>query len=282
MALFALSFPLADVLLGSWGVLALIGLRNAFGMAVIFLAWRLVERRVPMAGLPWLRGVLIGGAGFGVGSTMLLMAQSMTDPVTISLVIAVMPLAAVGLEVLFDGRRLTRWFVIGLALVLVGGALATGESMADAQVGPGLALGMLSTLVYSWGSRATVKGLPGLSPLTQTMLTTNGMAVFCMIAFGVGHLAGWEAAHLQKLDTTGSGVFVLYAVLGLALSQVLWVTAVGRIGVGIASFHVNAVPFYVMVILVAFGGSWNPQQVAGAVIVVTGVILSQKRRRIRG
>ena len=281
MALFALSFPLADVLLGAWGPLALIGIRNILGLAVVFVAWRMIERRAFVAGLPWARGFVIGALGFGVGSMMLLVAQSMTDAVTVSLVVASMPLVAVALEVLLDGRRLNRWFVLGLGLVLFGGALATGESVAQAQLGPGLLVGAMSTLFYTWGSRATVKNLPGLSPLTQTMLTTTGMAGFGAVALAIGYFAGLEGAHLEPLDQAQLAALLLYAMVGLALSQVMWVTAVGRIGIGLASFHINAVPFYVMVILVVFGGNWNAQQIIGAGIVVGGVILSQKRLRAR-
>jgi drug/metabolite transporter (DMT)-like permease len=278
MALFALSFPLAEGLLDVWGPLALIGVRNALGVTAIFIAWRLIERQVAVAGLPWLRGGLIGGAGFGIGSTLLLVTQSMTDAVTTALVVAAMPLAAVALEVVLDGRRLTAWFIAGLILVLVGGAMATGESLSQAQVGSGLVLGMVSTVFYSWGSRATVKNLLGYSALTQTMLTTTGMAVFSLLALGLGWLMGWDVARMQGLDGAQITALGAYAFLALAVSQVMWVSAVGRIGVGLASFHLNAVPFYVMVILVIMGGSWNPQQVVGAAIVAAGVVLSQSGR----
>ena len=44
-----------------------------------------------------------------------------------------------------------------------------------------------------------------------------------------------------------------------------------------ASFHLNAAPFYVMLILFLIGGSWIWNQTIGAIIVIIGVILAQKK-----
>ena len=68
---------------------------------------------------------------------------------------------------------------------------------------------------------------------------------------------------------------MLYAVTGLALSQVLWILSVGQLGIGLASLHINAAPFYVMAILYALGGPWNATQALGAAIVGVGVLIAQ-------
>jgi drug/metabolite transporter (DMT)-like permease len=43
----------------------------------------------------------------------------------------------------------------------------------------------------------------------------------------------------------------------------------------------NAVPFYVMLIVFLFGGPWNWWQSAGAVIVVAGALIAQGFLRVR-
>ena len=48
-----------------------------------------------------------------------------------------------------------------------------------------------------------------------------------------------------------------------------------RIGVTIAAIHVNVVPFYVVVLMILFGGSLNLWQLGGAILVAAGVILAQ-------
>jgi drug/metabolite transporter (DMT)-like permease len=56
------------------------------------------------------------------------------------------------------------------------------------------------------------------------------------------------------------------------------VKGVGEIGIAIASFHLNAAPFYVMIVMVAFGQSLQITQVIGAAILAFGVILSQTKK----
>ena len=61
----------------------------------------------------------------------------------------------------------------------------------------------------------------------------------------------------------------------LGSSQLLWIISVGRIGIGAASMHMNAVPFYVMLMVFTLGGPWNWAQTFGAVIVVVGALVAQ-------
>ena len=65
---------------------------------------------------------------------------------------------------------------------------------------------------------------------------------------------------------------------GMALSQVMWIASVGHLGVAVAAFHINVAPFYVMLLMIALGGSWSWPQAIGAAIVAFGVLLSQERR----
>jgi drug/metabolite transporter (DMT)-like permease len=68
---------------------------------------------------------------------------------------------------------------------------------------------------------------------------------------------------------------LIYACLALGLSQVFWIKAVGEVGIGIASFHLNATPFYVMIIIFVFGSEWNWMQALGAAILTIGTLLAQ-------
>jgi drug/metabolite transporter (DMT)-like permease len=72
------------------------------------------------------------------------------------------------------------------------------------------------------------------------------------------------------------GALAIFAIGGLAISQMLWIVAVGKLGVGLAALHINATPFYVMLILFALGGAWNWMQAFGALLVAIGVIIAQE------
>lgn len=276
IALYALGFPAAEILLQDWGVIALIALRNILGLALLLAVWPLLESWRNIQTAPWVKGLKIGGFGFGFGSALLLLTQWLTNGVTAALAAACMPVIAVAMEVVLDGRRLSAHFVAGVCLVLVGGLLASGLDVSNARFGIGLLLGLLATVLFTWGSRATVKGLPGVSQYTQVVVTTAGMAAVTTLAFVVMSMLSLPLAHTATLALHGWMLLLVYAWLSLAISQTLWIHSVERLGIGVASFHLNATPFYVMLLFVAMGGDWRWTQAVGAVILAIGVVLSQR------
>jgi drug/metabolite transporter (DMT)-like permease len=188
-----------------------------------------------------------------------------------------MPLAAVTLEVILDGRRISRWFLIGIILVLFGGFLATGATLDSVSFGLrlGAVLIFLPAAIFAWGSRATVKNLPEMTSLGQATITTFGMVVFALVLYVICNLFFQFIGPYPEITIRHFGLLLIYAWFGFAISQILWIRGVRGLGIGIASFHLNALPFYVMFFLFLLGESWNWQQAIGAVIVTTGVILSQ-------
>ncbi len=273
--LFALGFPAADQLLQTWGVMTLIALRNLLALITMIFLIFVLEQNVQVQKLPWAKGFWIGGLGFGCGSLLLLVAQTMTNATTAALAAAAMPIFAVSLEVALDGRRVSGRFLIAVALVLFGGALAAGVIPGKSSIGTGFALGLLASGIFAWGSRKTVKSFPTLSPLSRTVITTNGMfgftAIPCLAAMFYEH--AWLT--LGSIDISKIGLLFIYACLALGLSQVFWIKAVDDIGIGIASFHLNATPFYVMIIVFILGSEWNWMQTVGAAVLTAGTLLAQ-------
>ena len=273
--LFATGFPAADKLLQTWGVITLIALRNLLALIVMISLIFFLEKSVVLRKLPWLKGFWVGGIGFGFGSLLLLIAQAMTDATTAALAAAAMPIFAVGLEVALDGRRLSARFLLAVALVLFGGALAAGVKLGESSISLGFALGLLASGIFAWGSRETVKSFPSLSPLTRTAVTTSGMFGFVAIPCLVAMFFQYSWSAVGTLDTSNVGLLIIYACLALGISQIFWIKAVDEIGIGIASFHLNATPFYVMIIVYLFGSDWNWMQVLGAAILTVGTLLAQ-------
>jgi len=247
----------------------------------IIVVWFLVEGGTVFRTARWGKAFWIGAIGFGIGSVLFVTTQSLTDPVTTALAAATMPVAGVALEVVLDGRKLTGAFVTGVILVLLGGYLATGLNLQQAGFGLGAVLGLVSAALFAWGSRATVKSLPGMTPLGRSAVTSVGMMGFCVLALGVGIVFGTGGTTMPGFDGRSLALMLVYAWIALSVSQVLWISGVGSLGIGVASFHLNAAPFYVMLILVALGGSWSWQQVVGAAVLAAGVILSQRHAGFR-
>lgn len=66
-----------------------------------------------------------------------------------------------------------------------------------------------------------------------------------------------------------------FSVGSLGISQLMWIMSVERLGIGLSALHINAAPFYVMIILFAMGGLWDWGQAAAAALVALGVLVAQ-------
>ncbi len=272
----AAGFPAAEALIDSWPRLSLVAGRFAMALLLLLPLVLLVEgwpRRVP-----WGRVLWIGGFGLGGTAILILSAQTVTDPVTVAVISSVSPLAATVIEWWKERRPLTRAFLWGLLASVVGGLIAS----AGGEAGTGnLLLGGLfavgSAFLYSWSAYETARCLPGRSGLTQGMLTIAGGLLAMLLVVAVWGLLGREVAPAPEgLGALRFGQLAVYGMGGLALAQVLFMVGVQRIGVALTSFHLNIAPFYVMVIMLALGGTWSWMQVVGAVIVAAGVLVAQR------
>ena len=82
------------------------------------------------------------------------------------------------------------------------------------------------------------------------------------------------------IDSRHIVLLVFASLASLALAQFMWIRGASGLGILLASLHMNAVPFYVMVIVVLIlGEEWNWWQASGAVLVGAGVIIAQSAAR---
>ena len=85
ISIFALGFPAAEFLLDDWDILTIITARNLFAFALLFFIWIALEGASKVKDANWIKGIWIGGIGFGIGSFLLLYLQSLTTPVIAAL-----------------------------------------------------------------------------------------------------------------------------------------------------------------------------------------------------
>lgn len=275
MLTWAAGLPAAQLVIPLIPPVTLTALRASLAAAFLIPLWILLEGTRPLMTANWLRGIVIGGICIGLGAVLLVIAQAKTDPVTVAVITAIMPVIGITMEVATEGRKLTLALIIGLALSLAGGFMAYGAGMGGLKLGIGALAALGSVLAFTWGSRATVTAFPALTPLGRTAITVTGAAILTTLAAAIYSAMGgpptqWEALHLPEW-----GALMLFGVGSLAVSQVLWIMAVGQLGIGLSALHMNAVPFYVMLIMFALGAAWNWPQAYGAVIVAVGVLIAQ-------
>ena len=275
MLTWAAGLPAADVLIGKVPPLPLTAARMTMAAAVLLPMWVLADGWATLRRAEWRKGIAIGGLTIGLGAVLLVIGQSMTGSVTVAIISATLPLIGIAIEVALDGRKLTLTLLAGLALALVGGVMALGSGAASLNLGLGALFCFGSVVVFAFGSRLTITAFPDLSALGRTTITLTGAAILITTA-ALGHWAlGADAPDLAPLGWREFGALAVFSVGGLAISQVLWIISVGQIGIGMASLHINATPFYVMLILFLFGAPWVWPQAIAAAIVGLGVVIAQ-------
>jgi drug/metabolite transporter (DMT)-like permease len=271
----AAGLPAADLIIPHMPPIALTAARTTLAAMVLLPLWLALDGGKVVLGANWIRGAWVGFVTLGLASVFVIIALKFNDPVTVAIVTAIMPVVGILLECIADKRPFTRALAIGLVLSVVGGLIAVRGAEGELDFGIGVLAALASVLCYTWGSRETVKALPDLSPLGRATITVAGCAIVALVAaLGDGLLRGnWpDWAAIGPTEVAGLAVF---GIGSMAISQLLWIISVGRIGIGAASMHMNAVPFYVMLMVFLMGGPWNWWQTLGAGIVVLGALIAQ-------
>lgn len=279
MLVWAIGFPLADELLQTLPPVAVAVLRLCFATAFLVPLWYLSDGGREFRGADWGRGLFVGAFGLGLGALLIIYGQKRTDGITTAVIAAMLPIVGIALEYLSDGRRLTWRILAGILLSTLGGIGVYGLRMGHLQFGLGAASILASVVIFAWASRASVTALPGLSSLGRTSVTlTGGMLLVLTVQIAAPHFGG-STIPWHLIGTREWSFAAIYGIGSLALSQLLFLVGVAGLGIGIAAMHINAAPFYVMIMALLFGASWNWAQVAATAIVVLGLVIAQGGRR---
>jgi drug/metabolite transporter (DMT)-like permease len=280
MIVWAAGLPAADLIIPHIPPLPLTAMRTGLAAFVLMAVWLAVEGITPIRRARWGMGIGVGGICIGLGAVLLVIGQAYTDAVTVSIITASMPIIGIALEVMLDGRRVTAALITGLCLSLFGGIIALAQGGFSLDLGLGALAAFASCAVFTWGSRATVTSFPDMTPLGRTALTVAGAFIAALVISLCWSAAGGAPVQWVALGWKEVGALAIFGIGSLALSQILWIISVERLGIGAASLHMNAVPFYVMIIAFALGADWNWLQTFGAAIVVVGVMVAQGMIRL--
>ena len=275
MLIWAAGLPAADHLIPLLPPEQLTALRMALTAAALVPFWALVEGRGALRGAGWLKGIAVGSL-IGLGAWFLVVGQAIGGAVTAAVISATLPLVGMAIEVIFDGRKMTPALIIGIALSLAGGMMALDWQAGGLNLGFGAAMCFGSVVVFTIGSRLTVTAFPHHTPIGRTAITLTGAAIAAsLVALGQTAITATALPNLAPWGAGEWGALLIYSIGAMGISQVLWIMSVGRLGIGLSSLHINAAPFYVMLILFLLGGQWLWGQAAAACLVALGVLIAQ-------
>lgn len=200
----------------------------------------------------------------------------LTSATTVSLILGTTPIftaliaSGVGLE------RLSRRFWLAAAVTFGGVslvALGSGGSLSSDLGGDLLAVGLAAT----WAAYSVT-----VTPLMRTFSPYRISAVV-LLAMGLP-LVAISGPQLAEQDysapNTLSWLGLAFAIVGpLALTNLLWFTAISRVGPSRASLFANLQPFLGAVFAVLLlSEHMSAMQVAGGVLIAAGIILERGRR----
>ncbi len=277
MALWASGFVALQYLLESWDPLLLAPLRMALAALALTLALGLGGRLGELRALPWRQALIAGGVGLGLSGLFIVWGQSRSDALTASIITTALPLLAALMSAAAGDERLRASLLGGVGLAIVGGLLAT---LGTAQAGPGFRGGEIVVLAavtcFVWYSRRTVTHFPGVRDLPKTaaaLICASGV----LLVFAIAGLGSGVAEARYDLSPRSLLLLVWMGPIAFAGASFLWLRATRMLGVTVAGIHQNEIPFFVMALLLAFGGSFEWLHVAGAILVLAGAALAQLR-----
>lgn len=275
----AAGLPIADILIPHVPALPLTAARMVMAGLLLLVVWVAVEGVGAVRNAKWGRAIGIGTL-LTLGGALLLLGQALTDAVTVAIISAALPIVGIALEVALDGRRLRFSLILGVMLSILGGILALTGQKLGVSLGLGAMFCLGSVVLYTVASRLSVTALPEMSPLGRTAATVAGAGLAASAIAVVAQLLGAPAPNWAAIGPREIGALFIFALFSMALSQMLWVWSVGSLGIGLAALHINAAPFYVMLIALGFGGTWQWMQAIGAAVVVLGVMIAQGLLRL--
>jgi drug/metabolite transporter (DMT)-like permease len=260
-----------------WLPLAYATIRYFVAIAIfwIYTWWR--EGSLRIARADW-KYVGIAAAAIFLNQLCFVYSLEFAKASTVSLLFASCPMFIGLFAIVFQHASLQRSFWAGAGRTFAGVALiaaGAGGGLVSGWKGDLLAIG----LAVTWGGYtvAIAPLMRGYSPFRISAL---------VLALGWAPLALVSLPQVSRQDFHFSGTVWLgfaYAVIGpLFLTNILWFTAVDRVGAARAAIFNNMQPFFaVFFALLILSESIHGLEIAGGVLIFVGIAYERVRRRPR-
>ncbi|MEE2946225.1 MAG: DMT family transporter [Pseudomonadota bacterium] len=224
----------------------------------------------------WLKITLLGFTGVAAFHTMAYEALSLTAAVNCLLITALAPVATVAGGMVWNGFRPTAAQFTGLLVSLVGAIVlilsggGAGASLFAIDAGKVWMLG--AVLIWAWYT-LMLRSNPVNVPQTVSLVASIIVALVMMLALLL--VRGIEPPQMNR-DMVLAILYI--AILPSALGFLLWSYGISVIGPEQGGQFIHLMPIFGSILAVLFlGESITLSLVAGAVCVITGIVLVNRR-----
>lgn len=223
--------------------------------------------------LPLLVMATVGIGGFNLS---LFYGLRHTSPVNGALIIALCPALIALFSALLTGERISGRQVAGLGLGLAGVATVVSHGSLRALLALSFQRGDLLVLLAAlcWAVYSTIprRFIKGLAPLQITAGSIGMGGVLISLVANVTEPDFWSLPPLPVMAAIG-----VMSLLGSVLAYLWWNDGVRQVGPAKAAIFMNLVPVFATLIGVVLGQQIVLSQLAGAVLVVGGVLYSSSK-----
>ena len=217
---------------------------------------------------------LAAAAGIWLNQLSFVYAVRLTTASTVALMFGTLPIFVALIAQAFGHERLTfrHWLATivsfsGVALVAVG---ATGGIGSD--IG-GILLGLAASVTWAAYSVAVGPLMRRYSPyrISAFMLLVGSVPLLASAFEQLGR-QDWS-----QLSALAWGAFVYSLFFSLVFTNIMWFTAIDRVGAARSSLYANLQPFLgAFFALVVLSEHMGPLQVVGGVVIGAGILLARR------
>ncbi|PRC91492.1 EamA-like transporter family [Solimicrobium silvestre] len=213
---------------------------------------------------------LLGVVGFAL---FIFYGLRLTSPVNASLIMAFNPALIIVLSSLFNREPVSRQQISGLLLGLCGVLIVVSHASLNALINLSFSKGDLLVGVASlcWAAYCVLpKRYASSIPSAQLSAVTIITAAILMLV-----MAGFSASDMPQLPRTGMLFVLLFlGLFGTVIPYLWWNQGVQKIGPAKAGVFMNLVPIFASLIGVVLGQQLQASQLAGASLVIIGVLIT--------
>lgn len=278
--IWGINFSVLTVVLQSMTPLAFNGLRFSLATLVmlLILIWRGESFR--MARRDVLPIFLLGVVGHTLYQVVFITGMARTTPANASLLMATSPIFVVVYGAVLGIERPNHWTWIGILLSFLGIVLLIGGGggvSLDAATLLGDLLVLIAAMLWAAYTTGSKPLLARYTPLKLTTLSMVAGAVpLVIICIPQLRAQDWSAVG----PGAWAGVFYS-AVFSVVLAYLAWYTSVQRVGSARTAVYSNLTPVIaILVAWIALGQALAPIQIAGALVVLSGVMLTRRGRMV--